>query len=275
MSEKYIDLKGVTVRVYDNEKQEAPTLVFLHGFTGTLYSWKSVWQKLQSTYRIIALDLVGHGETTAPENVELYTMEHQIALLEELFGYLKLQQIILVGYSMGGRIALSYALAYEERLQALVLESASPGLKTLEERQMRRGADAKLADEIERNGIVAFVNKWENIPLFATQQYLHEEVRNEIRQERLSQQASSLANSLRKIGTGSQPSNWDDLKSLTCPVLLITGELDKKFMTLGQEMENILKKGAHQTIVGTGHAIHVEKPTVFATMIEEYLQTVL
>ena len=68
---------------------------------------------------------------------------------------------------MGGRIALAYTIKYPERVTSLILESASPGLKTEQERIERREADELLAKKINSEGIPSFVEFWENIPLFA------------------------------------------------------------------------------------------------------------
>src|SRR5690606_27690055 len=147
----------------------------------------------------------------------------------DLFSELGFTEFVLAGYSMGGRTALAYAAVHPERLQALILESASPGLKTAAEQVERQQRDSELALKILANGIQSFVDKWENIPLFDSQKKLPTEIRDEIKQERLSQQPQGLANSLIGMGTGSQPSYWNHLKDIHIPVLLITGSLDLKF----------------------------------------------
>lgn len=157
------------------------------------------------------------------------------------------------------------------RVVSLVLESASPGLKTELERTERQEADRKLAERIMKDGIHSFVDLWENIPLFATQKRLSIKRRMSVREERLSQSTTGLANSLLGIGTGSQPSYWDELSSIEVPVLLITGENDTKFVNIAREMVKFLSLSSHQTIKEAGHAIHVEKPTLFATMIEKHI----
>lgn len=272
VNEKLLTVHETTVHVYDNELENVPTIVFLHGFTGTLHSWEKVWQSLQSKYRIVAIDLMGHGKSEAPSEIEQYSMENQITLLEAVFDTLSLKDFTLVGYSMGGRVALSYAALYHERLLALVLESASPGLQTEDERKARRDSDTRLAERILENGIERFVDAWEDIPLFASQKKLPTAVQKEIRAERLSQKPEAMANSLRGIGTGFQSSNWEKLKELSCPVFLLTGEYDLKFIAIAKEMALHIPQCEHKTILEAGHAIHVEKPLLFATMIEEYLQ---
>ncbi|RHW33277.1 2-succinyl-6-hydroxy-2,4-cyclohexadiene-1-carboxylate synthase [Lysinibacillus yapensis] len=256
----------VNVRIWNDEMEQ--TIVMLHGFTGSVATWEKVAFYLPDK-RIVAIDLVGHGKTESPENTANYTMEEQVLILEELFQQLNLNQFILLGYSMGGRVALSYTAAFPKRVQQLVLESASPGLKTEDERIARRKADAELANRIEQHGVEAFVNQWENIPLFATQKNLPLETQQAIRTERLSQIPTGLANSLRGMGTGSQKSLWPSLKELIVPVTLITGELDEKFCKIAVEMQALLPIAQYFLVKNVGHAIHVENPLEFATIVKE------
>jgi 2-succinyl-6-hydroxy-2,4-cyclohexadiene-1-carboxylate synthase len=245
------------------------TLVFLHGFTGSTKTWHPIADHFKD-YKVVLIDLVGHGQSESPEMAERYAMDRQIADLEAIFSSLSLKNFTLVGYSMGGRTALAYACTYRERLQALVLESASPGLRTPEEQKERQERDAALAHRILSGGIPAFVDFWEGIALFSSQKQLPDTVRHTVRQERLSQDPKGLANSLHGMGTGSQKSYWEALATLTIPVLLLAGALDLKFKGIGEAMLALLPN-ARLEIVESGHAIHVEKPLEFATMVEEYL----
>lgn len=181
------------VEIWNNDK--SPTIVFLHGFTGSTNTWHKIAGSL-SDYKVVLVDLLGHGKTAVPEDASRYAMELQVRDLHDLFSKLGFTEFVLAGYSMGGRTALAYAAAHPERLQALILESASPGLKTAAEQVERQQRDSELALKILANGIQSFVDKWENIPLFDSQKKLPLEIRNEIKQERLSQQPQGLANSL-------------------------------------------------------------------------------
>src|SRR5699024_2787906 len=119
----------------------------------------------------------------------------------------------------------------------LLLESTSPGLKTKEERAARQQQDTKLADKLMSKGVPAFVSYWEEIPLFDTQKALPKKTKEQIREERLSHTKEGLADSLKFMGTGKQPSWWGDLSELDVPVLLIVGEMDEKFIQLNRLMD--------------------------------------
>ncbi|RTQ93372.1 2-succinyl-6-hydroxy-2,4-cyclohexadiene-1-carboxylate synthase [Lysinibacillus telephonicus] len=266
-----LSVNGIKVHVRIWNKAAEQTIVMLHGFTGTVGTWEQVASYLPNI-RIIAIDLIGHGQTEAPEDVSSYTMQAQIKLLEQTFIQLDLEQFVLLGYSMGGRVALFYTVAYPKRVKQLILESASPGLKTEEERAARRMSDEALANKIEHQGIKDFVEMWENIALFATQKTLPAPIQQAVREERLAQTEIGLANSLRGMGTGAQDELWSQLNNINLPVTLITGSLDEKFYFIAQKMIEELPNGEHLLVENTGHAIHVENPKQFATIVEDALK---
>lgn len=243
------------------------TLVLLHGFTGSTKTWHSVIERLSDDIRVFAIDLIGHGYTASPKQLEPYTMDAQVDMLESFFADRNVTSFILLGYSMGGRTAMAYAMKHPERIEKLILESASPGLKTAEERASRRANDEKLADRILREGVEAFTDFWQDIPLFATQKALSAEAQAAVREERLAQKAVGLANSLKGMGTGAQQSYWDDLATFERPVSLITGELDVKFHQKARDMQQYLQKCSHHVAKSCGHAIHVENPELFVTIV--------
>ena len=243
-------------------------LVCLHGFTGTASSWEELAQQLPDVH-VIAIDLIGHGMSDVPQNASDYEMSVQLQLLHEVFQRLQLDRFTLLGYSMGGRVALSYAVQYPEQIEKLLLESASPGLVDEGARQERIVADNALADFIEREGLEAFVEKWANIPLFETQKQLPQHMQHAIRTERLSQQPLGLANSLRGIGTGRMPAVWDQLITLPMPVHLLVGELDIKFVNIAHEMKKQITNAQITQFLGCGHTIHVENLPQFATIVKE------
>ncbi|AXH99659.1 2-succinyl-6-hydroxy-2,4-cyclohexadiene-1-carboxylate synthase [Sporosarcina sp. PTS2304] len=270
-AEKY-GIRGVKMHVEQYGQDQSPTIVLLHGFTGSTSTWTETIRLLSSTYHVVAIDLLGHGRSEAPVEISRYRMEQQIKDLHELFAILQLACPIILGYSMGGRVALAYTVTYPSQVAGLILESSSPGLRSEEEQKTRRLADAKLAERIEQEGLESFIDFWQEIPLFHSQKNLSDEQRQAVRQERLSQKAIGLANSLRGIGTGSQRSYWEDLEQVKLPVLLMTGSEDPKFVEIAHKMKQYLPFVRHEMIKDAGHAIHVEKPRQFATMIKSYLK---
>ncbi len=246
-------------------------LVMLHGFTGSAAGWGHQLDAF-ATYglRVIALDLLGHGQSDAPYDPQRYAIEHcqqdVLAVLQEL-GVSK-DQAVLLGYSMGGRIALY--TAFSGFFRALILESASPGLEDPAEREQRRFSDEALAASIELDGIQAFIERWEKLPLFTSQKSLPFECRQALRRERLLNRATGLAQSLRGVGTGVQPSLYARLPTLHIPVLLIAGELDTKFTAIARQMAQVLPQSQLRIIPGAGHTVHLERPQEFVSLVGNF-----
>lgn len=244
-------------------------VAFLHGFTGSSKTWDEVIKYLPDTVEVLAIDLIGHGETSSPNDPARYYVEEQIEDLNELFLQLNWIDFTLVGYSMGGRLALAYAEKYSVR--KLILESSSPGIDNEEERAERKKADELLAGKIIGDGLVSFVDYWEANSLFHSQRNLPVVKQQTIREEKLAQSEIGLSNSLRGFSTGVQFSYWGKLAQINIPVMLVTGELDKKFCTIARLMQKSLPNALWKEVKGVGHAIHVENPKFFATIIEEVI----
>ncbi|MCM3093535.1 MULTISPECIES: 2-succinyl-6-hydroxy-2,4-cyclohexadiene-1-carboxylate synthase [unclassified Cytobacillus] len=246
-------------------------LLLLHGFTGNSEGWKEFAPFWETHSNAIAIDIIGHGKSGTPSDIGHYQIEESAAVLNSLLEEMGIGKIDVLGYSMGGRLALTFAVQYPEKVRTLVLESASPGLKTKEERHERRIQDARLADRIRKEGIGNFIRYWEDIPLFESQKYLPNQIRTRIRNQRMANSIEGLANSLNGMGTGSQPSWWEELGNLTMPVLLLTGDLDLKFCRIAKEMSEAMPNVQWKSVKNAGHAIHVEKPELFGTIVSEFL----
>ncbi|EAG4377856.1 2-succinyl-6-hydroxy-2,4-cyclohexadiene-1-carboxylate synthase [Listeria monocytogenes] len=254
---------------------EKPALLMLHGFTGTSETFQDSISDLKEHFNIIAPDLLGHGNTASPEEISPYTMENICEDLARILHQLNISRCFVLGYSMGGRVATAFAATFPKRVRGLILVSSSPGLEQADIRESRVAADNRLADWIEEEGLVPFVDYWENLALFASQKVLSPEMKRRIRSERLSQNSHGLAMSLRGMGTGKQPSYWNCLANFTFPVLLITGALDEKFEKIAQEMHQLLPNSTHVSIQEAGHAVYLEQPNSFSSQLNYWLEDIL
>lgn len=262
-------VRGVRYEV--EERGSGAAVLLLHGFTGSLETWDSHLRALDGL-RAIRLDMLGHGRSEAPADPARYRMEEVVEDLAAIFDALAVERAAVVGYSMGGRVALRFGLAHPERCWALVLESASPGIAEADERAKRIEADERLARLLETEGIEAFVRYWESLPLWATQERLPQEVRQALRALRLAQRPHGLANSLRGLGAGHDHSVLDRLGGLQLPVLLITGALDEKYVALAAKMRARLPNARWVNVPGAGHAVHLEAPETFTQVVSEFLR---
>lgn len=272
MSQASLDLAVNGVRYHARVAGDGPPLVLLHGFTGSSATWEPHLAVLGGERRLVAVDLLGHGSTQAPREPERYGVEPAVADLLALLALLGVDRFALLGYSMGGRLALHLALAAPQRVQALVLESASPGIREQQEREARRRTDDELADFVEREGIEAFVARWEALPLFASQANLPLAVREQLRAQRLAQDPLGLANSLRGMGAGVMPSVEDRLGTLAMPILIVAGRLDDKYCRLAHAMQQHLARACVEIVPDAGHAVHLEQPVVFDRLVCGFLE---
>ena len=246
-------------------------LVMLHGFTGSVENWHPLVAHLEQYTTAILIDLPGHGRSDAPPDPARYEMAAVARDLAKLLQVLTASPVNLLGYSMGGRLALYMAVHYPDLVKTLILESASPGLAEAQERLARRARDEALADAIERDGVAAFVSYWENLPLFASQKRLPEAVRQRLRAQRLRNRAHGLANSLRGMGTGVQPPLWEALAHVRQPVLLMAGELDARFVRIAKQMQARLPHAQLDIVPDAGHTIHLEQPGAFEGQVITFI----
>lgn len=228
----------------------APALVLLHGFTNSGASWEPVISGLRERYRALAPDIRGHASAAAADPVTLDAVIDDVAALTP-------EPFTLVGYSQGGRIALHVALALPHRVTRLVLIGASPGLNDDAEREQRRLADERLAEQIESLAIDEFARQWAQTPILAD---IPPDIAEISHQDRLHSTPHGLASALRGLGTGALPSLWSRLPELRMPVTLLAGERDTKFTALASEMAKCIPRAEVTVVSGAGHAVHLERP---------------
>lgn len=221
--------------------------VLVHGFTQSSSSWDPVIAQLPADVDFTALDVA--------EGLDFDTTAATIGARGGHATY--------VGYSMGGRLCLMLALDRPDVVERLVLVSASPGIADAGAREARRASDERLAQEIERDGVSPFVERWLAQPLFAS-------LPRELAQieERRRNSPARLTHQLRVLGQGTQPSLWDRLGELEMPVTLVTGAYDKTYTDIARRMATSI--GSHAalvTIAGAGHAAHLEQPAAVAHVI--------
>jgi 2-succinyl-6-hydroxy-2,4-cyclohexadiene-1-carboxylate synthase len=253
---------------------EGVPLLLLHGFTGAGSAWGDVPLRLARHHRIVVPDLPGHGDSDALRDPESYSWQSLVDTVGEVMAQVAPGPAIWAGYSMGGRLALGAAASRRVETAALILESASPGLDSEEERQARRTSDERWASLLEEGDLGAFVDAWMGQPLFATQHRLPRLIRESERARRLEGDAAALAACLRGFGTGSQPSWWSALETVSCPVLLLTGALDEKFDALADVMAERLPHVTRGRVRGAGHAVHLEKPEAWLAEVTPFLEAV-
>lgn len=223
----------------------ASTVTFVPGFMQRAEAWQPVAERLAQRYRVRCVDFA------------TWTFEERLGELPS--------GGVLVGYSMGGRIALHAALREPAKWSALALIGVSAGV---EDREERLRSDEELAGWIEKSSIEEVVERWEHLPVFASQS---DELRGTQRAGRLSHDPRLLAQLLRSAGQGATPPVWDRLHELRCPVLLIAGELDQRYAEAAERMADLIPDARVRIVQGAGHAPQLERPELVAQLLDEHL----
>ena len=245
-----------------------PLLLLLHGFTGSNASWKTLGERWAARYYVVAPDLPGHGHTPPQSHPQEMSMAQTARRISLFLSYLSSAKATVLGYSMGGRLALHVGATYGDQVSKLILESASPGLAGPEEQKVRREQDQALADTIEAKGLAWFIDYWAQVPLFKSQP---QELKRRENETRATHTAFGLAQSLRGAGTGEQDSLWEALPKLKVPTLLVTGKLDTKFRAIAEKMARHIPKAIWVEIEKAGHNVHGECPDQFFDCVNQFL----
>lgn len=267
-----VDLGGLALNI--EVAGSGPPVVLLHGFTGSVAGWALVIEALAPEFTTLAVDIVGHGKSDSPAVLDRYQMRRAVDDLVAVVGKAGVPRATWLGYSMGGRTALQVAAFRPEAVGALVLEGASPGLATAEERAARIASDEALAQRLDREGVEPFIDFWQSISLFESQRSLPSEVWERQRAARLRNSAVGLAHSLRWMGTGTQPALHERLAAIRVPTLLLAGELDIKYCEAAREMALALPDATMHVIEEAGHAAHLERPETFVGLVLDFLRRV-
>jgi 2-succinyl-6-hydroxy-2,4-cyclohexadiene-1-carboxylate synthase len=244
---------------------EAVTL--LHGFTLGGESWDDLLSHMPEGWQWVAPDLRGHG--TAPTGD--CTMDRCAADLAELWDDLGVERSHVVGYSMGGRLALHVAVRLPERTRSLLTIGAHAGLEGAA-REERRGRDAELAQRIETSGLETFVHYWELLPMFAGIARRGPEFLSTLHAIRMGNTPEGLAASLRGMGAGAMEPLWDELSNIRVPATFVAGDNDFTYVDSALRMADRVADWRLRTVRDSGHAAHFEQPAEVAQILDDHLR---
>jgi 2-succinyl-6-hydroxy-2,4-cyclohexadiene-1-carboxylate synthase len=234
-----------------------------HGFLGLSSDFDVLETELSIALK--THDLIGHGSHISDDEQEFST-DKQCQYWQEHLP----QGSILLGYSMGGRLALQIACSAPNQLKGLILVGASAGLSAPIERAKRQEWDYAMARSVEEE-MDAFLIAWTGMEIIASQQNIEGKHLQKMQENRRRQDPEMLANSMRSFGTGTMPSCWEELSKVDIPVLLLTGEHDLKYRKIAEEMQEKLPKSQMFIVENTGHCCHLEAPIQTARIIEKWL----
>jgi 2-succinyl-6-hydroxy-2,4-cyclohexadiene-1-carboxylate synthase len=265
------DSVNINFECFNSFDKKRNTVLMLHGFTGSLDDWREIHGSLIPDFNYVGIDLVGHGKSDSPVNVDKYSPQAISKQINDLLSNLSIEQTLILGYSMGGRAALRFAIDQPNKIKGLILESTTAGIENKQIRSERIKIDEELADYIESHSMEEFVELWMNKGIFNTQRRFSNEKLKNIRKKKTMNSKIGLANSLRGFGTGRMGFLGSKFAQISYPVLLITGELDTKFTTINQEMVERFRSANHRIIKNAGHNTHIEEPGRFVLITNDFL----
>ncbi len=239
-------------------------LVALHGFTHTGEQYRAL---AEATDREIhAPDLPGHGSSADKSTM----IDDVLASLSETIAAEGADAPIL-GYSQGARLALLLATQTSSVKGRLILVSGTAGIEDESDRRDRRAWDRSTGDEIIEMGIEQFIDEWTSNGMTSTEG-LPAALRKSDREERLANTAHGLASALTGYGTGTMPSVWHVLNTITVPTLILTGSRDTTYTAHGERLASgIGPNASHRIIDGAGHDLLLSGLTATAAHISEFL----
>lgn len=242
-----------------SERQQ-PVLVFLHGLLGCSKDWQETRQILDG-YPSITIDLPGHGLSALSHCHSFKECCNQIsdAILCHVAPH---QPIVLVGYSLGARIAMcgvSNNYFANVNIQQLIIEGGNFGLQSEAEKAARFKHDADWAQRFSCEPIEQVLDDWYQQPVFSS---LNHEQRQKLIAKRGANLGAQVAQMLLATSLGKQDYLLDALKSSGVATHYICGEKDKKFSQLAEQSGLSFSQ-----VVSAGHNVHVEQPQAFADIV--------
>ena len=264
----YIKNNKTTIFITKDKVLSKTPLLFLHGFTGSSASWNYVRKEISETS--IAIDIPGHGRSTFNDINDTYDYKDFRTELFFILQHLQIKKIHLCGYSMGGRLAISFAQRFPEMIESLILESTSLGISNMVEKQEQFDKDIELSDKINES-IEDFINHWSENKLFFNQSKRNIKGYEDQSKVRLSHDKIQLSKALISFSKGSMPAFQDSFNLFSFPIYLINGHDDSKYIKLNRDMMKINKTAKQFIVNKASHNIHLENPSSFISTINEII----
>jgi 2-succinyl-6-hydroxy-2,4-cyclohexadiene-1-carboxylate synthase len=245
-------------------------LVLVHGFLGSSADWMPVVDAMSRDRCFLLPDLPGHGRSLHLDDA-MYTYEGAAAELAKTIREMHPKGCAMLGYSLGGRLALGVALQAPDTILRLIVESATAGLRTEEDRRVRKELDAERAAALRDQPLSDFVYTWYRQALFGP--LSREPGRFEaMKASRSKNHPEELARALEGMSPSRQPNLWERLEELPMPAVFISGEDDIRYSVVARQMAGLCPQGKVVIVPNTGHIVHVEQRKQFIEEINRALE---
>ena len=246
---------------YIKTKDAAPTVCLIHGFLGTQNDWNAVTTALQHDVNLLLIDIPGHGQSDGDASLGFSMIAYR---LSQILKHEHIDRIVLVGYSLGGRIARHFAHHYPIYIRHLILISTHLGLSTPQERLNRAYADDQTCQRLMAIPWHQFLSEWYDAPLFNRLKLSGHYDR--IVADRCLQSPHLLSLVLLKLSLSNQPL-YTSLRT-PFPIDYLCGRHDAKFYQLSQQYASFLSVHSHPD---ADHAVHLTHPEWISSFLDQIL----
>jgi len=260
-------------------------MVFLHGYGNDAHVWDEIVPCVMPHYRTLAISLRGHGDSDWGEHPG-YSHAELAADLSHALEALEIERLVLVGHSLGGRVAMHFAGAHPERMAGLVIADSGPEMDARgsfkirdEVRSQMRRSDPSFAspDEYLRTLVrqypAAKPSTLEALSRHWTRQ--REDGRFVLKQDLRRPEAPSErpdAATLRERARGASRELWDALAKVACPTLVIRGAASDVLSAdvADRMVEDVLARGQLAVIPAAGHSVMLDNPDAFVGALSDF-----
>src|SRR5688572_26087687 len=262
-----ITINNLRVSYSDHGPDDAPAIIFIHGFPLNKSMWDIQVESLKENYRVIAYDIRGHGNSDP--GIDEFFIELFVNDLLHLMKKLGIEKSILCGLSLGGYIALNAALKYPDRFDALILNDTQCIADTPEIKENRCQAIIRIMkDRVEQYANEIVKN------LFALESFTKKEnVIDTVKEMIINTPKQSLCNTLHALAERKE--TCSRLKEINIPTLILVGNEDKITpIAVAQKMHEKLLTSKLEIIPQAGHLSNLENPIAFNNHLVKFLEVV-
>jgi len=243
-------------------------LTLIHGAGDNLGAWWNQVPVFSRHYRVLTYDVRGYGQTETPARE--YTTDILVQDLYELLKALGIKETYVLGYSMGGRIALGLVLSHPEMVKALILANSgvAPVQRSEDEmKEMARLRQQRL-ETVEKHGLEPIMDESTAMVFSPGWPEKNRKVYERYKTIRLKNDAKAYLVAMKAMLWGAPP---PDVSGLKCPTLIISGEKDGLMGAESGRASQKLIRGSQLKVMATGHASAIEKPEEFNSTVLAFL----
>ena len=239
-------------RVYYEDDGAGLPILLSHGFGASTGMWRGQVEAFKDRYRLIRMDMRGHGRTDCPEDLSHYSQDLTVDDMASLLDHFGVEQAVIAGHSLGGFMSLAFNVAHPDRAKALVLQGCGPGYRRDEPRAAWNERAERRALTLEEGGLAVLGGGAEV-------------------GESVQPSAKSLAQAARGILSQVDSRVIDSLPGISVPTLVIIGDGDKPFLDGARYMADRIPGATYVEVPGAGHGVNVEKPEVVNEALAKFL----